>query len=200
MFFSRQSRRSRCSSGSGGLTGAQRAALRRARPVVTGGTACAPAAGTGVVGVVPGSTVIDHLCGNIFEDFPACVRCSTWLSRRNPSLGNVFRPSYGPVQTHGAVLRLCDRRPLRPRPAGARVDGYIWSARDEWLHRAGGSATPSAWFTLVPRRFRRHPRTRAGRDRANGRTPADLPWRRSRRNLPPVDERDNPGNRCPNTS
>ena len=44
-----------------------------------------------------------------------------------------------------------------------------------------------------------HPRARAGLDRATGRIPADTPLVQTpARNLPPLDERDNPMHYCPN--
>ncbi|MDJ0395394.1 oxygenase MpaB family protein [Rhodococcus sp. G-MC3] len=69
--------------------------------------------------------------------------------------------------------------------------GYTWSARDERLHRLVGKAV-NATFGLVPRRYRMHPRGRAGWDRATGRVPSDssLPQTPAR-NLPPLAERGN---------
>jgi hypothetical protein len=53
-------------------------------------------------------------------------------------------------------------------------------------------------FTLLPKRARMHPRARAGWDRATGRIPADAPLVHTpARNLPPLDERDNPMHYCP---
>jgi hypothetical protein len=51
----------------------------------------------------------------------------------------------------------------------------------------------------VPSRYRKHPRARAGFDRANGRLPADTPLVQTpARNLPPLDERGDPKHYCPN--
>jgi uncharacterized protein (DUF2236 family) len=75
--------------------------------------------------------------------------------------------------------------------------GYSWSGRDEWLHRRFGDAVRMA-FSLLPRRARMHPRARAGWDRATGRIPADSPLvHTAARNLPPLDERENPIHYCP---
>ena len=70
--------------------------------------------------------------------------------------------------------------------------GYSWSARDAKIHRIVGKAVDAA-FRLVPWRYRYQPRARAGWDRAHGRTPADAPLVHTpARNLPPLDQRDNP--------
>lgn len=75
--------------------------------------------------------------------------------------------------------------------------GYTWSAREAWLHRRFGKLV-GAVFAVVPRRMRMHPRARAGWDRATGRCPADAPLVHTpARNLPPLDERDNPMHYCP---
>ena len=66
--------------------------------------------------------------------------------------------------------------------------GYTWSARDERLHRLFGSAVNLA-FRCLPRRWRMHPRARAGWDRAEGRSPVDAPLPQTpARNLPPLAE------------
>ncbi len=82
-------------------------------------------------------------------------------------------------------------------PAVRELMGYSWSARDEWLHRRFGRLV-GAVFSLLPKRSRMHPRARAGWDRATGRIPADAPLVETpARNLPPIDERDNPMHYCP---
>ncbi|HUM00520.1 MAG TPA: oxygenase MpaB family protein, partial [Mycobacterium sp.] len=75
--------------------------------------------------------------------------------------------------------------------------GYSWSPRDEWLHRRVGDVVRLA-FSLLPPRYRKHPRGRAGLDRASGRIPLDaaLPQTPAR-NLPPLDERHKPTHYCP---
>jgi uncharacterized protein (DUF2236 family) len=78
--------------------------------------------------------------------------------------------------------------------------GYRWSRRDEWLHGHFGDIVHLV-FALVPIRFRKHPRARAGWDRASGRISADAPLVQTpARNLPPKDERDNPMHYCPKVS
>jgi uncharacterized protein (DUF2236 family) len=75
--------------------------------------------------------------------------------------------------------------------------GYTWSRRDEWLHRRLGGLV-RVIFAVVPGRYRKHPRARAGWDRAAGRIPADTPLVHTHaRNLPPLDDRDNPMHYCP---
>jgi uncharacterized protein (DUF2236 family) len=75
--------------------------------------------------------------------------------------------------------------------------GFKWSRRDEWVHRRFGNLI---WllFSLLPKRARKHPRARAGLDRASGRAPADAPLPQTHaRNLPPLDERHKPTHYCP---
>lgn len=85
-------------------------------------------------------------------------------------------------------------------PPVRELMGYRWSARDEWLHRHFGDAVRLV-FAVVPGRFRKHPRARAGWDRVRGRIPADAPLVQTpARNLPPSDERDNPKHYHPNVS
>lgn len=82
-------------------------------------------------------------------------------------------------------------------PPVRELMGYRWLRRDEWLHRRFGDIVRLV-FALVPFRFRKHPRARAGWDRATGRIPADAPLVQTpARNLPPPDERDNPTHYCP---
>lgn len=75
--------------------------------------------------------------------------------------------------------------------------GYDWSERDERVFGWVGKAVNLS-FALVPRRYRLHPRGRAGWDRANGRVPADaaLPQTPAR-NLPPMEARDDPKHYSP---
>lgn len=75
--------------------------------------------------------------------------------------------------------------------------GHTWSRRDEWLHRRLGQLVHVAFMLLPPRR-RMHPRARAGWDRVTGRASTDAPLPETpARNLPPLDERDNPMHYCP---
>ena len=62
----------------------------------------------------------------------------------------------------------------------------------------GDSAMWFGWFNALPWRLRKHPRARAGWDRATGRIPADTPLvHTSARNLPPLHERGDPMHYCP---
>lgn len=82
-------------------------------------------------------------------------------------------------------------------PVRARL-GYTWTNRDERLHRLTGRLINAA-FKLVPHDRRYHPRARAGWRRVAGKVPADAPVVETpRRNLPPVDERDDPTHYSPN--
>ena len=75
--------------------------------------------------------------------------------------------------------------------------GFTWSERDEWLHRRLCDAVRLA-FTMVPPRLRKHPRARAGWDRATGRLATDSPLPETpESNLPPLDARDKPYHYCP---
>ena len=105
----------------------------------------------------------------------------------------------GAAQTAGAVLRLVHRRSLRS--AGPPPDG-LPRGRAATNGCTGASATSFVVFSpVVPTRFRKHPRASAGLDRASGRIPADTPLVHTpARNLPPLDERDNPMHYCPKVS
>lgn len=75
--------------------------------------------------------------------------------------------------------------------------GYNWTDRDERIFSAVGKLVDKA-FAVVPRRYRMHPRGRAGLDRSTGRIPADaaLPQTPAR-NLPPIGERNDPKHYSP---
>ena len=82
-------------------------------------------------------------------------------------------------------------------PPVRELMGYRWSGRDEWLHRRFGNLV-RVIFAFVPPRYRKHPRARAGSTVPSGRIPADAPLPQTpARNLPPLDERDNPMHYCP---
>ncbi|WP_338887041.1 oxygenase MpaB family protein [Rhodococcus sovatensis] len=75
--------------------------------------------------------------------------------------------------------------------------GYTWSERDERVFRWVGKAVNLS-FALVPRRYRLHPRGRAGWDRARGRLSADAALPQTPpRNLPPLEARDDPKHYSP---
>ena len=75
--------------------------------------------------------------------------------------------------------------------------GFEWTERDARRHRRVGKAVNAA-FGLVPARYRKHPRARAGMDMAAGRRPADAPLVQTpRRNLPPPEHRDDPRHYSP---
>ncbi|MCV7437745.1 oxygenase MpaB family protein [Mycobacterium seoulense] len=82
-------------------------------------------------------------------------------------------------------------------PAVRERLGFQWTDRDEWLHRRFGNLVRLV-FAFVPPRYRKHPRARAGLDRASGRIPADAPLPQTpARNLPPLDRRGDPSHYCP---
>lgn len=82
-------------------------------------------------------------------------------------------------------------------PAVRERLGYRWSDRDARRHRLTGKVI-NATFRLVPRDRRYHPRARAGWRRARGQLAPDAPLVETpRRNLPPLDERDDPKHYCP---
>jgi len=115
-----------------------------------------------------------------------------WFMMRVPDI--LFRP----VQRHlvAPFMRwLCIG--LYDQPVRDLL-GFSWSRRDEWLHRRLGQAV-RIMFSLLPKRARKHPRARAGWDRATGRIRADAPLPQTPgRNLPPLDKRGQPMHYCPN--
>jgi uncharacterized protein (DUF2236 family) len=134
----------------------------------------------------------DHMCRNVLEN--------NYAARAVLDLTELPKPPF--VQWAPDWLWSAQRKLLAPffvwltvglyDPPVRDLMGYRWSRRDEWLHRRFGD-TVGLVFTCVPRRFRKHPRARAGMDRAAGRIPADAPLVQTpTRNLPPLDERDNP--------
>ncbi|HNM10026.1 MAG TPA: oxygenase MpaB family protein [Mycobacterium sp.] len=123
---------------------------------------------------------------------------NTWAAREVLNLNSMPKPLDGqwiPDWLWSAYLRVMEPfavwvtvglydEPVR------ELMGYMWSARDAWLHRRFGQGINLA-FKLLPRRRRMHPRARAGWDRAEGRIPADAPLVHTpARNLPPITERD----------
>jgi uncharacterized protein (DUF2236 family) len=140
----------------------------------------------------------DHMCRNVLEDNRATREVlalenygKPWFMRRVPDA------MFGPMQRHvvAPVMRwLC----IGLYDQSVRdLLGFSWSSRDEWLHRQSCKAVRMT-FSLLPKRARKHPRARAGLDRATGRIPADAPLPQTpSRNLPPLDRRGQPMHYCP---
>lgn len=139
----------------------------------------------------------DHMCRNVLEDNQA--------TRDVLDLTTLPKPPFAPWLPDWVWAM--QRKLVAPffvwltvglyDPPVRDLLGYSWSARDAWLHRRFGKLVGLV-FTVVPRRYRMHPRARAGWDRATGRIPADAPLVQTpARNLPPLDERDNPMHYCP---
>lgn len=85
-------------------------------------------------------------------------------------------------------------------PPVRKLLGYTWSERDERWHRRLGTLA-NVVFKFVPKRYQKHPRARAGWDRATGRIPADAPLVHTPAyNLPPVELRDSPHHYSPKVS
>ncbi|GLE58567.1 hypothetical protein NJBCHELONAE_38770 [Mycobacteroides chelonae] len=142
----------------------------------------------------------DHMCTNVLEDNKA--------TRDVLDLSTLAVPPFAPWIPEG--LWRFQRRLVAPmfvwltvglyHPAVRERFGYTWSARDEWWHRKFGQAV-NVLFKFVPERKRRHPRARAGWDRAVGRTPADAPLPQTPdRNLPPLDTWGSPNHYNPKVS
>ncbi len=140
----------------------------------------------------------DHMCRNVLEDNRATREVlalenygKPWFMRRVPDA--MFRPMQRRVVA--PVMRwLCIG--LYDPPVRDLL-GFSWSGRDEWLHRRLCTAV-RMMFSLLPKRARKHPRARAGLDRATGRIPADAPLPQTpARNLPPLDRRGQPMHYCP---
>lgn len=142
----------------------------------------------------------DHMCRNVLEN--------NWAARAVLDLTELPKPPF--AQWIPDPLWAAQRKLLAPffvwvtvglyDPPVRELMGYRWSRRDEWLHRRFGDLVRGV-FALVPPRFRKHPRARAGLDRASGRIPLDTPLVQTpARNLPPEDERGNPKHYCPAVS
>jgi uncharacterized protein (DUF2236 family) len=140
----------------------------------------------------------DHMCRNVLEDNKA--------TRDVLALENYGKPwfmqpvpdwVYTPMQRRiiAPVMRwLCIG--LYDQPVRDLL-GFSWSGRDEWLHRRFCGVV-RIMFSLLPKRARKHPRARAGLDRASGRVTVDAPLvQTSARNLPPLDRRGQPMHYCP---
>ncbi|OBF00376.1 oxygenase MpaB family protein [Mycobacterium sp. 852002-10029_SCH5224772] len=142
----------------------------------------------------------DHMCRNVLE--------SNEAARAVLDLSELPKPPF--AQWIPDSLWVAQRKLMAPffvwltaglyDPPVRELMGYRWSRRDEWLHRRFGDLV-RAVFAVVPSRFRKHPRARAGLDRASGRIPLDTPLVQTpARNLPPVDERGDPKHYCPMVS
>jgi uncharacterized protein (DUF2236 family) len=139
----------------------------------------------------------DHMCREVLEN--------NWAAREVLNLSELPKPPF--AQWLPDWLWAMQRKLLASffvwltvglyDPPVRELMGYRWSRRDEWLHRRFGELVRLV-FAVVPPRYRKHPRARAGWDRATGRIPADAPLVHTpARNLPPLDERDNPKHYCP---
>lgn len=134
----------------------------------------------------------DHMCRNVLEDNKA--------TRDVLDLSGLGKPPYM-TWLPDPLWRLT-RIPLARGFVWLTVGmydqpvrdllGYSWTSRDQKIHNAVGR-TVNAVFRLVPWRYRYQPRARAGWDRASGRIPAGAPLVHTpARNLPPLEQRDNP--------
>ncbi|MGW6657790.1 oxygenase MpaB family protein [Rhodococcus sp. NPDC055024] len=134
----------------------------------------------------------DHMCRNVLEDNKA--------TRDVLDLSGLGKPPYM-TWLPDPLWRLA-RIPLARGFVWLTVGmydqpvrdllGYSWSSRDQRIHTTVGRSV-NAVFRLVPWRYRYQPRARAGWDRASGRIPADAPLVHTpARNLPPLEQRDNP--------
>ena len=134
----------------------------------------------------------DHMCRNVLEDNKA--------TRDVLDLSGLGKPPYM-TWLPNPLWRLT-RIPLARGFVWLTVGmydqpvrdllGYSWTSRDQKIHNAVGR-TVNAVFRLVPWRYRYQPRARAGWDRASGRIPAAAPLVHTpARNLPPLEQRDNP--------
>lgn len=142
-------------------------------------------------------TYWDHMCRNVLED--------------NKATRDVLDVSTLPKPPAWTYLPDVVWRAVRPTIARQQrwltiglydqsvrtLLGFDWTARDERLFRLVGKAI-NLTFMLVPRRYRKHPRARAGLDRASGRVPAHAPLVETpARNLPPLEHRHDPKHYVP---
>ena len=140
----------------------------------------------------------DHMCRNVLEDNAATREVLALENYGKPWFFNwmpdwVFRPMQR--YTVAPMMRwLC----IGLYDQSVRdLLGFNWTRRDEWLHRRF-CALVRVTFALVPERYRKHPRPRAGLDRARGRIPMDAPLVETpARNLPPLEVRHDGTHYCP---
>jgi len=141
----------------------------------------------------------DHMCRNVLEDNKATRDVLALENYGRPwFLKRVPNRLFEPVQRHvvAPTMRwLC----IGLYDQSVRdLLGFTWSRRDEWVHRRLCDAVRIT-FSLLPKRARKHPRARAGLDRASGRVPFDAPLPETpAHNLPPADRRGLPMHYCPN--
>lgn len=139
----------------------------------------------------------DHVCRNVLED--------TTAARDVLDLSTLAVPpalSWLPPPVWSLARRVVRRTAVRLTvglydPPVRELLGYTWTARDEaWFRRT--ARLVRLVFRLVPARRRLHPRARAAFDRVHGRAPSDAPLVETPdRNLPPLDERDDPKHYVP---
>lgn len=140
----------------------------------------------------------DHMCRNVLEDNAA--------TREVLALENYGKPWFA-SRLPDALFQPMQRRVVAPLMRWLCIGfydqsvrellGFRWSRRDAWLHRRFGQVVGMV-FSVIPPRYRKHPRARAGLDRASGRIPADAPLVHTpARNLPPLEKRGQPMHYCP---
>ncbi|ALR10660.1 oxygenase MpaB family protein [Mycobacteroides saopaulense] len=139
----------------------------------------------------------DHMCADVLEDNKATRDLLDFAQLPKPPFlpmmpNWMWRLSL-PVFTRFSEWVMVG---MFDEPVRKRL-GYTWTHRDErrleWLGRAN-----RAIFGLVPFRWRKHPRARAGWDRATGRVPVDAPLpQTSARYLPLAELRDSPHHYSP---
>ncbi|MDJ0029686.1 oxygenase MpaB family protein [Gordonia alkanivorans] len=79
--------------------------------------------------------------------------------------------------------------------------GLEWTDADERRFRLLGKGINLVMHKMLPKRLLRHPRPRDAWDRVNGKVATDAPIVHTpKRNLPPLDQRDNPMHYCPVTA
>ena len=141
----------------------------------------------------------DHMCREVLEDNRATRDVldlakypkppfTQWM----PDLAVVAdaatprRAVHGVVDPSGCTTRRC-------------VNYWATPGRTAMNGCTGDSAMWFGWCSMrCPWRLRKHPRARAGWDRATGRIPADTPLVHTpARNLPPLDKRGDPMHYCP---
>lgn len=139
----------------------------------------------------------EHMCTEVLEDNPATRAVLDMSDLPKPPFLRLLPDwAWAPQRALLARFFVWFTVGLYDPPVRDRL-GYSWSDRDEWLHRRFGDAVRIV-FAAVPKRRRKHPRARAGWDRATGRSPADAPLPQTpARNLPPEQFRGDGMHYCP---